>query len=199
MAGHGPDLEHMNKRLHKYIDDDRFYHTQGVRFTSAALAMAHGEDIRKAEIAGLLHDCAKCIPDSKKFKICEKNNIPVTDVEKENPFLLHSKVGAYIARTKYDIRDEEILNANRYHTTGKPGMTRLEQIVFIADYIEPRRDKSRRLPEIRLAAFSDLDECCYLILDDMLNYLSTKKGRIDSCSQDAYGYYKEIHDARSSS
>ncbi len=196
MAATYYDLEEMSKRLRKYIDANRFYHTQGVRFTSAALAMAHGADIHKAETAGLLHDCAKGISDSKKIKICDKNEIEISKVERNNPFLLHAKVGAYIAKEKYGIDDEEILDAIRFHTTGKAGMHMLEQIVFIADYIEPRRNKSKHLPEIRLAAFRDLDECCYLILKDMLLYLKSKSGEIDSNTQDAYHFYEEVHEDR---
>ena len=196
MAATTYDIEEMNKRLSKYMDTNRYYHTQGVRFISTALAMAHGADIRKAEVAGLLHDCAKCVPDAKKIKICDKNNIDITRVERNNPFLLHSKVGAYIAAEKYGITDEEILDAIRYHTTGRPGMRMLEQIVFIADYIEPRRNKSQRLPEIRLEAFRDLDECCYMILKDMLIFLRTKSGEIDSNTQEAYHFYEEVHEER---
>ena len=190
------NLEEMSKRLSKYIDSNRFYHTQGVRYMSAALAMAHGADIEKAEVAGLLHDCAKCLSDSKKIKICDKNNIEISKVERSNAFLLHAKVGAYIAREKYGIKDVEILDAIRYHTTGRAEMRMLEQIVFIADYIEPRRNKSKHLPEIRLAAFSDLDECCYLILKDMLIYLHSRSGEIDSNTQDAYHFYEEVHEER---
>ncbi len=190
------NLEEMSKRLSKYIDSNRFYHTQGVRYMSAALAMAHGADIEKAEVAGLLHDCAKCLSDSKKIKICDKNNIEISKVERSNAFLLHAKVGAYIAREKYGIKDVEILDAIRYHTTGRAEMRMLEQIVFIADYIEPRRNKSKHLPEIRLAAFRDLDECCYLILKDMLIYLHSRSGEIDSNTQDAYHFYEEVHEER---
>ncbi|MGN0273964.1 MAG: bis(5'-nucleosyl)-tetraphosphatase (symmetrical) YqeK [Chordicoccus sp.] len=190
------DLESMSRKLSKYIDQNRWYHTQGVRFMSAALAMAHGADLKKAELAGLLHDCAKCISDSKKIKICDKNGIAITDVERNNPFLLHAKVGAYIARVKYGVTESDVLDAIRYHTTGRPGMTPLEQIVFIADYIEPRRNKSRHLPEIRKMAFRDLNECCYLILKDMLLYLNSKSGQIDSNTQDAYAFYEEVHDER---
>lgn len=190
------DLESMSRKLSKYMDQNRWYHTQGVRFMSAALAMAHGADLKKAELAGLLHDCAKCISDSKKIKICDKNGIAITKVERENPFLLHAKVGVYIAREKYGVTEPDVLDAIRYHTTGKPGMTPLEQIVFIADYIEPRRNKSRHLPEIRKMAFRDLNECCYLILKDMLLYLNSKSGQIDSNTQDAYEFYEEVHDER---
>ena len=75
-------------------------------------------------------------------------------------------------------------------------MHQLEQIVFIADYIEPRRNKSRRLPEIRQSAFRDLDECCYLILKDMLLYLKTRSGEIDSNTQEAFRFYEEVHEER---
>ncbi len=190
------DLEDMNKRLAKYIDQNRWYHTQGVRYMSVALAMAHGVNLMQAECAGLLHDCAKCISDQKKIKICDKNGIPITDVERENPFLLHAKVGAYIAKEKYGVTDPAILDAITYHTTGRPGMTPLEQIVFIADYIEPRRNKSQHLPEIRRAAFRNLDECCYEILKDMLLYLNSKKGDIDSNTQEAFTFYEEVHEDR---
>lgn len=190
------DLEEMNRKLSKYIDQNRWYHTQGVRYMSAALAMAHGVDYHRAELAGLLHDCAKCISDAKKIKICDKANIAITDVERSNPFLLHAKVGAYIAKEKYGVDDEGVLDAIRYHTTGKPGMKPLEQIVFIADYIEPRRNKSKHLPEIRREAFRDLDECCYMILKDMLLYLNSKSGQIDQNTQQAFAFYEEIHEDR---
>ena len=165
------DIEKYSRRLKKFLDEDRYYHTQGVRYTAVAMAMAHGEDYEKAELAGLLHDSAKNIPDPKKIKLCEKNDIPITPVEQENVYLLHAKLGAYIARKKYKVEDEDILNAITYHTTGRPAMSKLEQIIFIADYIEPRRYKAADLPEVRKAAFQDLDECCYIILRDTLDYL----------------------------
>ena len=187
------DLEKFSKKLRKYLDENRWYHTQGVRYTSASLAMAHGVDMHKAETAGLLHDSAKNIPDAKKIRLCEKNHIPMTDVEKDNPFLLHAKLGAWVAEEKYDVHDEDILNAIRFHTTGRAGMTPLEQIVFIADYIEPRRNKSKNLPQIRRMAFRDLDECCYMILKDMLLYLKSKSSQIDEHSQEAFAFYEEVH------
>ena len=196
MTGEIYNLEEMSRKLKRYIDTNRFYHTQGVRYTSTAMAMAHGADLVKAETAGLLHDCAKCISDQKKIRICDKNHLEITDVERDNPFLLHSKVGAYIAAEKYGVKDQEILDAIRYHTTGRPGMRPLEQIVFIADYIEPRRNKSKHLPEIRRMAFRDLDECCYLVLKDMLLYLHSRCGEIDGNTQEAFRFYEEVHDER---
>jgi predicted HD superfamily hydrolase involved in NAD metabolism len=190
------DIEKYSRKLKKYMDESRYFHTQGVRFLSAALAMAHGVDFQKAELAGLLHDSAKCIPDAKKIRLCEKNGIAMTEIERENPFLLHAKLGAFIAEEKYDVHDPEILDAIRSHTTGRPAMSPLEQIVFIADYIEPRRNKSPNLASIRRMAFRDLDETCYLVLKDMLLYLQSKSSKIDTSTSDAFAFYEEVHEDR---
>ena len=117
----------------------------------------------------------------------------MTEIELQSPYLLHSKLGAYIAEAKYDVHDEDVLEAIRNHTTGKPNMSPLDQIIFIADYIEPRRDKAPNLPEVRRMAFLDLDECCYIILRDTLNFLKSKKAKIDSMTEEAYNFYNGIH------
>lgn len=187
------DFSKMEKKLSKYLDEDRMVHTMGVMYTCAALAMVHGYDLKDAQAAGLLHDCAKCIPNKKKLKMCDEHKIPVTDFEKTHPFLLHAKLGAYIAREKYGIKDEEILTSITYHTTGRPDMSTLEKIVYIADYIEPMRDKAAHLPEIRKLAFVDLDECMYEILKDTLLYLEENPKDIDSITKDAFIYYKDLH------
>ena len=190
------DFIKMQKKLAKYLDENRYEHTLGVMFTCASLAMVHGYDLKNAQVAGLLHDSAKCIPNKKKLKICAEHHIPVSDFEKEHPFLLHAKLGAYIAKAKYNVIDKEILSAITYHTTGKPDMTMLEKIVYIADYIEPARNKAPRLTEIRRLAFEDLDECMYEILKDTLEYLEENPKEIDSTTRDAYVYYKELHDRK---
>lgn len=192
--GQTPMNERFNKikkTLKKELDKDRYEHTLGVMYTSACLAMANGYDMEKAQLAGLLHDCAKCIPNEKKLKICAKNNIPVTQVEKDNPFLLHAKVGAFLARALYEIEDEEILHAISVHTTGAPAMNTLDKIVFIADYIEPKRDKAANLKEIRKTAFEDLDEALKMILCDTINYLNGSKNdkNIDPMTLETYHYY----------
>lgn len=190
------DLEKMNKTLKKYLDTDRFIHTQGVRYTAAAMAMAHGVDAEKAELAGLLHDCAKNIPDKEQLRLCAKHKLPVNAIEKKSPYLLHAKLGAWIAKKKYYISDEEVLDAIRWHTTGTEDMSKLAQIIFIADYIEPRRFKAKNLAEVRLLAFRDLDECCYVILRDTLAYLEIKGNPIDPETERAFYFYKNIHDTK---
>ena len=178
------------KTLRKYLDRDRFEHSEGVMYTAAALAMRYGEDLEKAQIAGILHDCAKCMPDSKKLKICEKNHIEITEAEKMSPFLLHAKVGAYIAKAKYDIEDTEILDAIACHTTGKPAMTLLEKIIYISDYIEPMRNKASNLEEVRKMAFADLDEALFKILSDTLVYLEKSSKKMDPMTMQTYEYYR---------
>ena len=165
------DFIKMQKKLAKYLDEDRYEHTLGVMFTCAALAMVHDCDLITAQTAGLLHDCAKCIPNKKKLKMCSQHHISVSEFEQEHPFLLHAKLGAYVAKAKYDVTDENILSAITWHTTGKPEMTLLEKIVYIADYIEPNRDSQPNLEYVRKIAFWDLNQAMEGILYDTLEYL----------------------------
>lgn len=182
-------------KLKKYLDEDRLWHTLGVMQMSASLAIRYDYPMERAQLAGLLHDCAKCIPAKKKLKICKENKIPVTDFEREHTFLLHAKVGAWVAREKYGVTDPEILSAITWHTTGKEDMTLLEKIVYIADYIEPARNKAPRLPEIRKIAFEDLDHCMYAILHDTLEYLDGDPQDVDQATIRAYDYYKKLVNA----
>lgn len=185
------DIKKYTKRLRKVLDDDRFEHTLGVSYTCAALAMRYEYDIKKAQVAGLLHDCAKCIPDEKKLQLCIKHNIQMTDVERKTPFLLHAKVGAFLAMNQYKIKDKEIIQAIINHTTGKPNMSMLDKIVYIADYIEPQRYKAANLSVVRKMAFEDINLALFQILKDTLIYLTESGGDIDPMTQKAYEYYKE--------
>ncbi len=182
----------IRKRVKKSLEKPRYEHTKGVMYTAGCLAMAHGCSIENAMLAGLLHDCAKCIPDQEKIKMCEKNDIPITQVEYENPDkLLHAKLGAFLAETRYEVKNPEILHAIRVHTTGEPGMSMLDKIIYIADYIEPGRNKASNLELVRRLAFADLDACMAEILHDCLKYLSSRGGSIDPTTQRTYDYYKQ--------
>ena len=92
------ELIEIRKKLKKVQDKDRYEHTKGVMYTAGCLAMAYGYDMQKAMLAGLLHDCAKCIPNKKKLKMCSQHHISVSEFEQEHPFLLHAKLGAYVAK-----------------------------------------------------------------------------------------------------
>ena len=129
-------------------------------------------------------------------KSSSQNDIPVSAVEEKSPFLLHAVLGAHIAREKYDVKDQEILDAIACHTTGKPDMTLLEKIIFISDYIEPMRSKAENLPLIRHMAFEDLDLAVYTTLRDTLVYLEKEKTCLDNQTTMAYNYYRQLIEER---
>ncbi|MCI8327134.1 MAG: HD domain-containing protein [Lachnospiraceae bacterium] len=179
----------IQKQLKKALGERRFEHTKGVMYTAASLAMCHGISLNQAQLAGLLHDCAKAIPDIEKLERCKNYGIPISDVEKKNPSLLHAKLGAYLAREQYGVTDEEVLHAISVHTTGEPDMNILDKILFIADYIEPNRDRQPNLEEVRRIAFEDLDRALEKILYDTLKYLEHSNKKIDSMTKKTYDYY----------
>ncbi len=187
---HQIDIADIKRNIEKRQEPARFEHTLGVSYIAAALAMRYGYDIKKAQLAGLLHDCAKHYSEEKILQSCEKYNISMTDVERQNPFLLHAKLGAFLAMHKYHVEDKEIIEAILVHTTGKPNMSLLDKILYVADYIEPGRNRAQNLTEIRTVAFTDLDEALRHILEDTIRYLKEKERPIDEMSYRAWEYYK---------
>lgn len=181
------------KRLEAQLSRKRYFHSIGVMYTCASLAMRYDIDIKSAEIAGLLHDCAKGLSKEELIEEAEKNLDNITELEKSNPDLLHAKVGKYLAKKEYGIEDKEILNAIFYHTTGKPEMTMLEKIVFVSDYIEPHRiEDIPHINEIRKMAFCDIDKCIVMICDNSLGYLKMKNAIIDELTQETYNFYYNL-------
>ena len=184
------EVKEIKKKLKKSLDKQRYQHTLGVMYTAGCLAMANGYSIEKAMLAGLLHDCAKCLSTEKKIGLCVKKNIDITEVEIANPGLLHAKAGMVLAEEEYGVKDTDILHAIRVHTTGEADMGLLDKILFVADYIEPRRDKAPNLKEIRKLAFMDLDLALLKILEDTLGYLGDSPEEVDSMTRETYEYYK---------
>lgn len=183
------EIDEILDYIKKKQNEKRFHHTLGVAYTATALAMCHDIDLKAAEIAGLLHDVAKPLSDEEELEFCKKHDLAISDLEERNPFLLHGKIGSFMAKDKFGIDDINILNAIHYHTTGRPGMSTLEKIIFISDYIEPSRKVQPNLSEIRKKAFEDLDAALIWILKDTLKYLSEKDGEIDPMTQKTYEYY----------
>ena len=180
----------IRRKMMTELDKDRYEHTLGVMYTAASLAMRYDEDIEKALIAGLLHDCAKCLSGDTKIKLCKKYHLNVSEGEKENPRLIHAKLGAFLAAKKYHIKDKDIINAIASHTTGCPHMSLLDKIIYIADYIEPGRKELPNMAEVRKLAFTDIDACLYRILKDSLEYLTGMNVPIDPMTEKTYLYYK---------
>ena len=184
------------KTLEQELSYKRFIHTLSVAGTASSLAMCYGADLEKAETAGLLHDCAKCMDVRKMQKVCEKAGLTVSSFEADSGSLLHSKAGSVLAAEKYGITDPDMINAIRYHTTGRPGMSLLEKIIFVADYIEPGRFTAKNLPLVRRLAFSDIDEALMKILYDTLVYLNSTGLVVDPMTQKTYDYYKQIFEEK---
>ena len=150
------NIEEIKEKLRGCLNDERYLHSIGVMEKSVELAKRFNCDVEKAEIAGLLHDCAKCFSkeEMQKYLYCLK------DEEKQSVKTWHAPIGAIIAKNEYGIEDEDILSAIRWHTIGRTGMSDFEKIIFIADKIEHRtREKELQEPiERALNTNNSLDE-----------------------------------------
>ena len=176
------------------VKKKRYQHTIGVVETAVCLAIVYGEDITKTKLAASLHDIAKHKTCEEMVALCESDNINVTEFERKYPFLLHGKAGSVIAKLRFGIMDNDILNAIRYHTTGRPDMTLIEKIIFIADYIEPGRNMDSQphpLSEVRKMAFQQIDQAICMCLEDIIEYLTQTQQEIDEASLRTYDYYKK--------
>ncbi len=148
-------LSRMRNILYEKLDAYRLYHCECVSECAAVLAEKYGADVRKARIAGLMHDVMKNASPSEHFELMEKSGEILTEVDKTNPKVWHQLTGAAFLRFNGIIEDEEILGAVRWHTTGRANMTLLEKIVYTADFISADRDYAdvdvvRKLAEISL-------------------------------------------------
>lgn len=146
----------MERQLKRNLSDERFVHSVNVSKTAFALALRHGLNTEKARIAGLLHDCAKCIPYERMLKMCDDLDVELDETEKKIPALIHAKLGERLAMAQFLIRDGEILEAIKCHTLGDPEMGDIAKAVYVADLIEPSRSFDG-IEELRSAAQEELD------------------------------------------
>lgn len=169
-----PQADAWMDKLFTALSPERFTHTLGVAYAARALAEIHGLNVQKAEIAGLLHDCAKCIPiESMRAMAIERSLLPDESLL-ESSSLLHAPVGAYLARVEYGVSDPEIIQAILYHTTGTPGMSQLDMAVYLADKIEPTRKDYPTLAAVRALAQQSLKKALRLSLEGTIRHV--KKG-----------------------
>lgn len=156
----------------KQLTERRYVHTIGVMETAIKLARKYGADEKKAELAAIFHDYAKYRPKEEMEKCIVEEYLPA-DLLTANIELWHAPVGAFLVEKEAGIKDNEILDAIRYHTTGRAGMTRLEKIIFLADYIEPGR-KFPGVDEVRQLAEEDLDLALIKALQNTISFLLGK-------------------------
>lgn len=155
------------------LPERRFKHTVGVMETAVALAKLYGADEKKAELAAIFHDYAKYRSREEMEKVILEENLP-RDLLEHNIELWHAPVGAVLVEKETGISDEDILNSIRYHTTGRAGMTLLEKIIFLADYIEPGRNFPG-VDEVRALARENLDLAMIKALANTISFLLEKR------------------------
>ena len=181
-------IEEIKLYLKENLAEKRYIHILGVADTAKKLAKLNGVSEEKAEIAGLAHDVAKNLDEVKMKEIIKENNIVLSNVEENNENLWHSIIGPIEAKNKFEIDDEEILDAIRWHTTGKENMPILTKIIYIADMIEPSR-KFEGVDNIRKVTFEDLDMGVYYGLTRSIEFLLIKNLLIDENSMRARNYF----------
>lgn len=148
-------LEQADKWLRENLNDKRYQHSLGTAEYASKLAQEFGQDKEKAYIAGLLHDCAKCLSDEELREIIDKYLDDVDFDERSNRKTLHAPAGYYLAKTVFGVTDNEILSSIRWHTLGKMDMTDFEKIIFLADKIELRTRSDEYRKQITKDLYSE--------------------------------------------
>lgn len=169
-----------------YLKPKRMPHVLGTEQEAVRLAEKYGADVTKARIAALLHDCTKKLDMDEQLALCRQYAIPLDELEQKALKLLHSKTGAAIARDVFAV-DDEIYNAILYHTTGKPDMTLLEKIIYLADYIEPTRDFPG-VETLRRTVYEDLDRGLLLGLTMTIDEMEEMGNPVHHMTRDARDY-----------
>ncbi len=157
------NIEEIKLNLKQTMSEKRFLHSLGTMKMAEKLAIKHGYDEQIAALVGLVHDIGKEIPKQEMFKYIEENKIKIDEIEEKNTALLHAKIGASIAKNKYNFT-EEMQNAIKYHTTANPNMDKLAKIIYVADKIEETRNYEQ-IEELRNVAMQNLNKAVLLILN----------------------------------
>ena len=155
--------------LRQILDEKRFSHTMAVCETAVELAERFGADVEKVYLAALLHDCARGLDAKQQMAYCHEYGIELDDYMKSEINPVHAIIGADMAKRRFGINDNEILDAIYRHAVGCRGMTLLDKIIFVADGIEPNRT-GYDADEARNAAKSDLDKAVVIVMTTIKSY-----------------------------
>lgn len=169
-----------------YLKPKRMPHVLGTEQEAVRLVRRYGGDETQARIAALLHDCTKKLDMAQQLALCEKYGIMLDELEQKALKLLHSKTGAAIARDVFGVEDA-VYDAIFYHTTGKPDMTRLEKIIYLADYIEPTRDFPG-VDELRKTVYEDMDKGLLMGLTMTIQEMEEMGNPVHHLTRDARDY-----------
>lgn len=166
------EREQALKIVKAQLTEHRYQHTLGVMETAIDLARRYGVDEKKAELAAIFHDYAKFRPKEEMKEIIVAQDMP-HDLLEYNTELWHAPVGAYLAKSEAGITDQEVLDAIRFHTSGRRGMTKLEKVIYLADYIEPGRHFPG-VEEVRDLAKVNLDDALIKSVQNTIIFLMKK-------------------------
>ncbi|TFE01086.1 bis(5'-nucleosyl)-tetraphosphatase (symmetrical) YqeK [Jeotgalibacillus salarius] len=183
------NLEQAKKIVKDILPEKRYRHTLGVIETALALAREHGVSEEDAGLAAALHDMAK-FHDKEEMKDVIKSHSLNPELLKFHHELWHAPVGAIFAKEKLGIVNEDILNAIKYHTTGRTGMSKLEKVIYIADYIEPGRTFSG-VENVRAVAYNDLNEGMKTALKQSMLFLINKNQPVFPDTLASYNEYTQ--------
>lgn len=170
--------EEMRALLEKSLKPSRYQHSLGVAETAVLLAQRFGVNEEQAQIAGLLHDCAREFRNEDLIAEAEKRLIVVGDIERQMPLLLHAYVGSRLVTEKYGVSDQAIEQAIWRHTVGGAKMTQLDKIIWFADMIEPNRDYPGVEKLRELAKTAALDDMVLAGLTQSIAFVLQKGGLI---------------------
>jgi len=167
------DIDLIKTRLKEILGEERLEHSVNTSKVARKLAIKYDYDADKAEVAGLLHDCAKDLDYKTLEKMVFEYNIELDEIIRKIPKLLHPLVGAVIAKKEFNIQDPVILKAIKAHSTGAAQMSLLDKIIYLSDKIEPLRNMNG-VEEVRKMAEINLDKAVLMALDMGLLYLISK-------------------------
>lgn len=170
------DQDKALKIVKEQLTEKRYEHTLGVMKTAIELAENNDVDVKKAELSAIFHDYAKFRPKEEMASIIVEQNMP-TQLLQYHHELWHAPVGSYLVKTEVGITDVDILQAIRFHTTGNKNMTKLDKIIFLADYIEPGRHFPG-VDQVREVAAKNLDEAVIMALKNTIKFLLDKNQMI---------------------
>ena len=183
-------MEALEQTVVSLLKPDRVAHVLGCRDMAAELARCWGANETDAARAGLLHDITKALDGTMQLTLCREYGIVLSEFSQKNPKTLHALTGSLVAERIFG-ENGNVVNAIYSHTTGKPNMTVLEKILYVADYVEPNRDFDG-VEQLRALAFTDLDKALKLGLQMTLDLLKERKQDISPESAEALAYLQQI-------
>ena len=184
-------IEDKKKFLKEHLSQKRFHHSVNVAEECRKLAEKYGEDPERAYFAGLLHDICKEMPPDEQKDMVLKSGLTVCREELDTRSLWHGIAGAYFVKEHFGVEDIDILNAIRFHTVGRVGMTRLEEIVYIGDLISADRDY-KDVEKVRKIAYQSIDQAMLEGLRFSMKSVIKKGDVIPPCTVEAYNFYTRL-------